>query len=252
MRLSKFVIMAFSLVILSTSSGHSGEIKEYYSDGALQSAGEVTETGEKTGKWRYWYRNGSLMTEGNYKDGKLHGRWNYYDVDGSLLVVKEFRDGMETQSKDRQVQEKESSLEPEKKSEEWKSRRPESSSMTNTMPEAAINEPETIPVKEDKKADSQIADKREKTIPVVFSTGETERTPAMNANIPFADEDKKKGITARGDTVKIEKPAISAVTSRKPANFLEKTSEIKKQTVLREMFWRDGTINPRQKIFGKR
>jgi len=36
------------------------------------------------GKSIWYYENGQIREEGNYKDGKEDGKWTYYNKDGSI------------------------------------------------------------------------------------------------------------------------------------------------------------------------
>jgi antitoxin component YwqK of YwqJK toxin-antitoxin module len=48
--------------------------------------------GFKHGKWKSFYEDGSLMTEGNYKHGLKHGYFKEYDIEGNLLSAAKYLD----------------------------------------------------------------------------------------------------------------------------------------------------------------
>ena len=47
----------------------------------------------KHGPYFYYYENGKLRIQGNYKRDQRHGTWTYYDESGKTLRVEEYRDG---------------------------------------------------------------------------------------------------------------------------------------------------------------
>lgn len=48
---------------------------------------------KKQGPYFYYYENGKLKIQGNYKKDMKHGTWNYYDENGKLIKTEEYRDG---------------------------------------------------------------------------------------------------------------------------------------------------------------
>ncbi|HPD65660.1 MAG TPA: hypothetical protein P5050_07100 [Bacteroidia bacterium] len=53
----------------------------------------VGKTMKKHGPYFYYYENGKLKIQGNYKYDKKHGTWLYYDDKGNLLKTEEYKDG---------------------------------------------------------------------------------------------------------------------------------------------------------------
>ena len=47
----------------------------------------------KHGPYFYYYENGKLKIQGNYKKDKKHQTWTYYDENGSVTKVEEYLDG---------------------------------------------------------------------------------------------------------------------------------------------------------------
>jgi len=77
------------------SSNISAAYEDRYHDGTLKAKGNISSSGTKEGKWQYWYSNGSLISEGYYKNNLRHGEWAYHDREGRVTAVKEFRNGKE-------------------------------------------------------------------------------------------------------------------------------------------------------------
>jgi uncharacterized protein len=57
-----------------------GEIERafIYQNGYVIGEGIVKEDGAKEGHWKEFYTDGTLLSEGDYKDGKPVGEWNYF------------------------------------------------------------------------------------------------------------------------------------------------------------------------------
>ena len=49
----------------------------------------------RDGLKRWWYINGQLMYEVNYKDGKKDGLWRFWDENGKLKWEQKYKDGKE-------------------------------------------------------------------------------------------------------------------------------------------------------------
>jgi len=69
-----------------------GRIKSgvyYYQDGILRSDGSFSaiNPNQKEGYWRYFYENGNLKEEGEYKSGVKRGDWIMYDSIGNIKMV---------------------------------------------------------------------------------------------------------------------------------------------------------------------
>lgn len=70
-----------------------GPWKEYYTNGTLKSEG-VYRNGKRTGKWRFYHTNGALEQEGNYNNqGNSEGQWKWYYDDGLILREENFVNG---------------------------------------------------------------------------------------------------------------------------------------------------------------
>ena len=54
----------------------------------------MIEGGEKSGRWKYYYPSGKIMSIENYSVGKLEGRIEYYFPSGNLLGVEQWKNGI--------------------------------------------------------------------------------------------------------------------------------------------------------------
>ncbi len=84
--------------------------KTFYKNGQIRSDGEFSEGKKRTGKWVFWYKDGTKWSEGSFenglenglktsyypngikrfegmtKNGKRTGMWVFYDEDGSVVL----------------------------------------------------------------------------------------------------------------------------------------------------------------------
>lgn len=87
---------------------------EYYPNGQTKIIGEFDNDGKRIGHWQYWYGNGNLWSECDYKEGNPHGKsivyhengkkqyegsydnnkrigkWQFWDEKGNLIQEKDF------------------------------------------------------------------------------------------------------------------------------------------------------------------
>lgn len=67
---------------------------EFYCDGGLKNSGEyILGTNIKTGKWKTYFSNGNIESEGSYENGKKIGEWIYYFQNGKFKNIKVFQNG---------------------------------------------------------------------------------------------------------------------------------------------------------------
>ncbi len=72
-----------------------GDWEEYYVDGQLKSKGKYID-GKKIDEWVYYFNNGKIEQKGKYiADEKLTGYWIWYYPNGELLRDENFRKGLE-------------------------------------------------------------------------------------------------------------------------------------------------------------
>lgn len=72
-----------------------GEWIEYFESGEVRAKGEYKD-GARYGKWKFFFKNEQVEQTGKYlAGGKPHGMWRWYYEDGSLLREEEFRNGRE-------------------------------------------------------------------------------------------------------------------------------------------------------------
>ena len=70
-----------------------GKWREYYTDGKLKSEGDYID-GKRTGEWIYYYQNGKIEQRGKFiAGGKPVGDWNWYYETGKVLREEKFRNG---------------------------------------------------------------------------------------------------------------------------------------------------------------
>lgn len=88
-----------------TSSRHPVIIKKFYENsdslyvqfftlkGKIETEG-VLKGRKRVGNWKYFYPDGSIMSEENYVDGKLHGEQLVYYPDGKITEFSEYKNGL--------------------------------------------------------------------------------------------------------------------------------------------------------------
>lgn len=59
-----------------------GPVKDYTMDNVLVMSGHYSEDGYKNGPFEFYYPNGQLMQQGNYKNDKMLGIWNFFYENG--------------------------------------------------------------------------------------------------------------------------------------------------------------------------
>lgn len=65
--------------------------REYYANGQMKSNIPLdTATGQFNGLAKFYYEDGRIQREGEYKSGLFSGSWNYYDKDGYLTSTEKF------------------------------------------------------------------------------------------------------------------------------------------------------------------
>lgn len=70
-----------------------GPWKEFYENGSLRSEG-MYRNGKRTGKWKFYHSNGNLEQEGNYNNqGNTDGLWKWFYEDGQLLREENYLNG---------------------------------------------------------------------------------------------------------------------------------------------------------------
>ena len=58
--------------------------------GTIDMEGKYNKVGKQTGKWRYYFPEGGLMQEQNYKDGRLSGKSFSYYQGGAMKSISEY------------------------------------------------------------------------------------------------------------------------------------------------------------------
>ena len=71
-----------------------GHWKEFYPEGSLRSEGEYKEN-KPVGEWKYYYANGKLEQSGKYSNsGKISGIWKWYYDNGQLKMEENYIAGL--------------------------------------------------------------------------------------------------------------------------------------------------------------
>jgi uncharacterized protein len=80
--------------IIKEDGTRDGHWKEFYADGTLRSEGDYKE-GKPAGDWKYFYPNGKLEQAGRYTStGKFQGSWKWYFDTGQLMLEEEYAGGV--------------------------------------------------------------------------------------------------------------------------------------------------------------
>jgi antitoxin component YwqK of YwqJK toxin-antitoxin module len=62
----------------------------YYLNGAKNFEQHLDSLGRSHGAFHWWYQNGNLKREGNYKEGNMVGEWKTYFEDGKLKRIERY------------------------------------------------------------------------------------------------------------------------------------------------------------------
>ena len=87
--------------IVKEDGAKEGHWKEYYNDGTLRSEGDYKE-GKPVGEWKYFYPGGTEEQSGKYSiTGKMTGKWKWFFENSQLMIEEEYinglKDGMHTE-----------------------------------------------------------------------------------------------------------------------------------------------------------
>ncbi|MCR9152804.1 MAG: hypothetical protein NXI09_01730 [Bacteroidetes bacterium] len=80
--------------IIDEQGRKQGPWKAFYKDGSLKSEGAYKDD-LKVGRWRYYYTNNVLEQQGSYNAGRAQGMWEWYYSTGDLLREEEYNLGLE-------------------------------------------------------------------------------------------------------------------------------------------------------------
>lgn len=75
-----------ALIISKNLEPFRGVVKYYYEDGSLLSEGNMIE-GKQDGYWAYYDRKGHLIQTGMHQDGYAHGDWTWYHSDNKAVQM---------------------------------------------------------------------------------------------------------------------------------------------------------------------
>jgi len=80
--------------LVDESMLYQGPWKFLYSNGTIKSEGEFKD-GKRIGLWKFYYETGKLEQTGNYIDNKPDGEWKWYFTSGKLLREETYQKGKE-------------------------------------------------------------------------------------------------------------------------------------------------------------
>ncbi|MBE0675589.1 MAG: hypothetical protein IH591_13090 [Bacteroidales bacterium] len=78
--------------IVNEAGNRNGRWKDLYPDGTVQAEGQYNEN-RQTGTWRYYNRSGKVEQTGSFINGRAEGLWRWFYDDGSLLREEEYYQG---------------------------------------------------------------------------------------------------------------------------------------------------------------
>jgi len=77
----------------STAPIKNGPDKGYFSDGTLESEGSWKD-GKRVGPWKFYYKNSQVKAIGTYtENGEFTGSWKWWRENGRVLQFGDFNDG---------------------------------------------------------------------------------------------------------------------------------------------------------------
>ncbi|MEN8137227.1 MAG: hypothetical protein ABFR62_02235 [Bacteroidota bacterium] len=88
-----FLLLFNFLFVSSIFSQVDSITKFYYKDGTLSSEGYLR-NGKPDGYWKTYYQNGKLKSEGNRNFYQLDGLWKFYDTKGFISQEINYKDGI--------------------------------------------------------------------------------------------------------------------------------------------------------------
>jgi antitoxin component YwqK of YwqJK toxin-antitoxin module len=80
--------------IVNVEGDRVGSWKYYYEDGIIKSEGEY-KNNRRVGVWKYYYHNGNIEQKGNFLHGVPHGQWIWYYETGNVKREEYYRLGKE-------------------------------------------------------------------------------------------------------------------------------------------------------------
>ncbi len=89
------LIIFIGLNAFSQKINPDGYNKFYYPDGTLSSEG-IFKNGKPVGCWKSYYPDGTLKSEGNRKNEKLDSVWRFFDRSGHLTEVIDYKNGIKS------------------------------------------------------------------------------------------------------------------------------------------------------------
>ncbi|MEZ4798679.1 MAG: hypothetical protein R2809_02645 [Flavobacteriales bacterium] len=90
MKLFRYFLSISLMLQIFFASAQTQEFQDKYPNGNVRSEG-IYERGFEDGLWKYYYEDGTLQEEANYKMGKFHGSVFRYHPNGKLMVEGYFK-----------------------------------------------------------------------------------------------------------------------------------------------------------------
>ncbi len=71
------------------------KVKEYDNAGQIISDGITDDKGQKDEYWKFYYQDGKIRSEGNFRSNRREGVWKFYLPDGQLEQTGSYKNGLE-------------------------------------------------------------------------------------------------------------------------------------------------------------
>lgn len=81
------LVLFFAVFSLQGRAQKLDTVRTYFQNGQLRSVGSINEDSVKQGAWTFYFPNGHLNAEEQYKDGILNGIIKYYDTLGNMHAL---------------------------------------------------------------------------------------------------------------------------------------------------------------------
>lgn len=79
---------------MDTLGNRQGKWKLYYDDGSILAEGSYLDN-KKTSNWIYYFQNGKIFEKGSYVNNLANAEWTWYYETGEKLLVQNFKNGIE-------------------------------------------------------------------------------------------------------------------------------------------------------------
>ena len=83
------ISLLIAVILIVSRISAQDTLKTYWSNHQLKSIGLAIDSVED-GFWQYFYRDGSRMMEGSFKNGQKVGKWKTYNEEGDVIAEEAF------------------------------------------------------------------------------------------------------------------------------------------------------------------